>query len=136
VEHPPLPPREGKFDQANAYSGLERVLAPLMPSGLEAQDLSCRWAKRDPVADAEMLLKSAHLTMDAVMAETSVWKSRELERLEQTINSAEVGRGRAFRDLAYYRQMSGAWAREARQKVEDAEFEDVVPLPAGAKART
>jgi hypothetical protein len=124
--------------QANAYSGLERVLAPLMPNALEAQDLSCRWAKRDPVAvaEAEQLLKSAHLTMDAVMAETSVWKSRELERLERTIDSAEVARGRAFRDLAYYRQMSAAWAKDVRKKVEDAEYEDVVPPPAGAKART
>ncbi len=124
--------------QANAYSGLESVLAPLMANGLEAQDLSCRWAKRDPVAvaEAEQLLQSAGLTIDAAMAETSVWKSRELERLEHTIISAEVGRGRAFRDLAYYRQMSAQWARDVRQKVEDAEFEDVVPPPTGKKART
>ncbi len=123
--------------QANAYSGLERVLWPLMANRIEAEDLSCRWAKRDPVAVAEVekLLKSADLTMDAVMAETSVWKSRELERLEHTIASAEVGRGRAFRDLAYYRQVSAAWLRDACKNVEDAQFEDV-PLPATRKART
>ena len=76
------------------------------------------------------------LTMDAVMAETSVWKSRKLERLEETIAEAEVGRGRAFRDLAYYRQVSAARLRDGCKKVEDAEFEDIEPPPAARKART
>ena len=51
---------------------VERVLAPRLTSRVEPEDLSCRWAKRGAVPEAEKLFKSADLTMDAVMAETSV----------------------------------------------------------------
>ena len=122
---------------ASQYAGLEHVLTPLM-GRTEAEDLACRWAKRDPVAVAEVdqLLASTGLSMDAVMAETFAARIRELDCIEHMVASAERRRAEALRELARHREASAAALKDAIKKVEDAEYEDVEPQDALPKVRT
>ncbi len=122
---------------ASQYAGLERVLRPILGM-VEAEELSLRWVKRDPVAVAEVeqLLASANLTMHAVMAETFAARIRELDLIEHMIASAEARRAEALRELAHHREASARALKDAVKKVEDAEFEDVGPASAEPKVRT
>jgi hypothetical protein len=122
---------------ASQYAGLERVLTPIKGMA-EAENLSLRWAKRDPVAVAEVdqHLASAGLTMDAVMAETFAARLREIDCMEHMIASREARRAGALRELARHREASAARLKDATKKVEDAEYEDIEPHDAAPKPRT
>ena len=122
---------------ASQYAELESALTRITGMG-EAEDLCARWAKRDPVALAQVdqLLTSAGHSMDAVMAETFATKIRELDCMERMIASAEARRADALRELARYREASAARLKDAVKNVEDADYEDVDPHDAAPKART
>jgi hypothetical protein len=121
---------------ASQYTGLERVLSPLV--GVEAYKLSNEWAQRDPgaVTEVDKLLASAGLTIDAVMAEAFAARIRELDCIERMVASAEGRRAEALRELARHREASAAGLKDAIKKVEDAEFEEVEPQVALPKVRT
>jgi hypothetical protein len=123
--------------QASQYAGLERVLTPITGMA-EAEELSLRWAKRDPtaVAQVDQLLASAGLGMDAVMAETFAARMRELDCMERMIASREARRAEALRELARHREASAARLKDGIKKVEDAEYEDIEPQDAAPKPRT
>ena len=122
---------------ASQYAGLEHVLTPIIGM-FEAESLSLRWAKRDPVAVAQVdqHLASAGLTVDAVMAETFAARIREVDCIERMIASAEARRADALRELARHREASAAGLKAAIKKVEDAEYEDIQPQHAAPKVRT
>jgi hypothetical protein len=124
--------------QAAAFEGVKKIAASLISDGPfsvsdTAQDLSERWARREPKAlkEVESLLTSAGLTLDAVMAQTLALNLDDVERIERMISSAEARRNNALHEIDRRRSALGAALRaaiegaEGAETAEDAEFTDV-----------
>jgi hypothetical protein len=130
--------------QAAAFEGVKKIAASLIsddPFSVSdaAQDLSERWARREPKAlkKVDSLLTSAGLTIDAVMAQTLALNLDDVERIERMISSAEARRNNALHEIDRHRSALGAALRAAienAETAEDAEFTDVEPdaTPNGA----
>jgi hypothetical protein len=101
---------------ANAHNGLERILKPLS-DWQTADALSKAWARRDPKAIRQVgvMLASADLTMDAVMAETLAHELDKVERIDRMIMSAEARRNAVLREVATGTVRVSRRRRSARQ---------------------
>jgi hypothetical protein len=108
-----------------AHNGLVQILEPLS-DWASARALAKAWAKRDPgaIKEVDVLLASADLTMDAVMAQTLALKLDAVERIDRMIMSAEARRNAVLREVDRHRA-SVAQALRRAANVEDAQFEEV-----------
>jgi len=121
---------------ATAYKGVEKILAPLA-SYNAGQDLTKRWARREPKALKEVdgHLATAGLTMDAVMAETLALKLDVFERIDRMAASAEGRRNLIPREIDRHRATVVTAFCEVAQEGEDAEFEEIKSGAAKAETR-
>jgi hypothetical protein len=114
--------------RAKAHEGVREILAPF---GDEDDDdmnaLPDRWARGDPEARKEVgrLLKSAGLTVDAIVATTLAGNLDTVERIDGLLAAAEARRNKAFLEIDRHRQALGTAVRAAIQQVEDAEYKVV-----------
>ena len=120
---------------ACAHAGLMRVLKPLIGQ-TEAAELAQGWAKGGVAAKAAVArhLAAAHLTIDAVMAETLTVKLDQVERFEALIASGEARLAAALQEIDRHRKVC-AELLEAVDEIVEAEFSPVEPqkgLPGSA----
>jgi hypothetical protein len=125
------------------HEGLERLLLPLLDGGadgefvpfaarrphtdMDARDWAQRWMARDPeaIAKVDALLKTAGLTMDAVVARTLIANLGQIERLDRMIALAIQRREDMLRELDRRRASRADKQRRATDEVEEADFEIV-----------
>jgi len=112
---------------ACAHTGLRRVLTPLVGQ-TEAGQLSEAWAKGDVAAKTKVArhLAAAHLTIDAVTAETLALKLDQIERFEALIASGEARLAAALQEIDRHRDVC-AELLKAVDDIVDAEFSPVEP---------
>jgi hypothetical protein len=129
---------KAEFLNSSAHRGLRKVLDGLL-GWKEGQDLTARWAARNP--DAIKLvagsLTAAGMTMNTVMAQTLVASINEVERIDRLTAAAELRRNAMLREIADYRSGFAAQLRRATSDFEDAEFKVISSrpeLPAEASA--
>jgi hypothetical protein len=116
---------------SSAHRGLRKVLDALL-GWKESQDLTARWAGKDPDA-VKLVAKSlagAGMTMDTVMAQTLAASINEVERIDRLTAAAELRRNVMLHEIADYRAVFAAHLRRATSGIEDAEFKVVLPRPA------
>jgi hypothetical protein len=121
-----------------AHEGVRSIL--LQFDGINPIDMSRRWAAGDAGAAHEvaLLLASAGLTMDAVMAQTLRVRVAEIERIDRLVMAAEARRNVALRELDRHRASFAANLRRVTREVEDvedAEFAVVPPADVDEAAR-
>src|SRR5262249_821659 len=85
---------------AVAHEGLTKIVETVI-GWSDARDLAQAWATREPSAikQADELLGSAGLTMDAVMAQTLSLKLNDIERIDRMIATAEGRRNAILREV-------------------------------------
>ena len=117
---------KAEFLNSSAHRGLRKLLDGLL-GWKESQDLTARWAGRDP--DAVKLVASslaaAGMTMGTVMAQTLAASINEVERIDRLTAAAELRRNAVLREIADYRAVFAAHLRRATSDIEDAEFQVV-----------
>src|SRR5215470_2591213 len=116
---------------AVAHEGLRTILGPLIGWD-DARHLAEAWATREPSAikQADELLGSAGLTMDAVMAQALSRKLDDIERIDRMIATAEGRRNAILRDGDRHRTTWGQNLRRAAQQIEAAEIKVIETKPA------
>jgi hypothetical protein len=103
--------------RVRASEALYEVIEPL---DADAFELARGWFARDAaaVSRVERALKSAGLSMDAVMAATFRQEIEEIERIEAMIANAENRRGTALSEIECHR---ASFAEKLRGALEEAE---------------
>jgi hypothetical protein len=106
---------------ANAHKGLSAALDPLV-EWHEKKALVRDWTAREPEAikQVDQILKSAGLTMDAVMAQSLSIKIDDIERIDRMTALAEARRNAILREIDRHRQSHNL--RRAGHQVEDGQF--------------
>jgi hypothetical protein len=116
--------------RVRASNAVWDVLGPLVRN---AYDLAQKWHARDEAAvrTVDAALKSAGMSMDAVMAATLREEIDEIERIEAMIANTETRRGVGLREIERYRASFAEKLREALQSVEnsDPHAAGIVPQP-------
>jgi hypothetical protein len=115
---------------AVAHEGLRTILGPLI--GWEhARHLAKAWAAREPSAikQADELLGSAGLTMDAVMAQALSLKLNDVERIDRMIATAEGRRNAILREVDRHRTRWEQNVRQAAQQIEATEIRVIETKP-------
>ncbi len=113
---------------ANAHKGVEKVMRPFcMELGDSSEELARNWVAGDMTAAREVKrnLRSAGLTMDAVMATALALQLDSVERIERLIASSEARRIAILREVDRHRSALATTLQQAAQQIEDAEFEEV-----------
>jgi len=120
---------------AVAHEGLTKILETLI-GWSDARDLAQAWATREPSAikQADELLGSAGLTMDAVMAQTLSLKLNDIERIDRMIATAEGRRNAILREVDRHRTTWGQNVRRAVQQIEASEIKVIETKPAKKKS--
>ena len=108
---------------AVAHKGLSEILEPLI-GWTDARNLAEAWAARErsAIKQADELLASAGLTMDAVMAQSLSLKLNDIERIDRMIAAAEMRRNAILREIDRHRTTWGQELRRAAQQAEEAGF--------------
>ena len=108
---------------AVAHKGLREILEPLI-GWTDARNLAEAWAARErsAIKQADELLASAGLTMDAVMAQSLSLKLNDIERIDRMIAAAEMRRNAILREIDRHRTTWGQELRRAAQQAEEAGF--------------
>ncbi|HMF06873.1 MAG TPA: hypothetical protein VKE72_07665 [Methylocella sp.] len=108
---------------AVAHKGLSEILEPLI-GWKDARNLAEAWAARErsAIKQADELLASAGLTMDAVMAQSLSLKLNDIERIDRMIAAAEMRRNAILREIDRHRTTWGQELRRAAQQAEEAGF--------------
>jgi hypothetical protein len=108
---------------AVAHKGLREILEPLI-GWTDARNLAEAWAARErsAIKQADELLASAGLTMDAVMAQSLSLKLNDIERIDRMIATAEVRRNAILREVDRHRTTWGQELRRAAHQAEEAGF--------------
>ena len=108
---------------ATAHKWLKEALTPLV-GWSEADDLAKAWAARKASAlkRVEKILASAHLTMDAVMAQTLSLTLDDFERIERMIAMAESRRHVILHEIDWHRETLSHALRQVVQQVEDGQL--------------
>ena len=116
---------------AVAHEGLRTILGPLIGWD-DARHLAEAWATREPSAikQADELLGSAGLTMDAVMAQALSRKLDDIERIDRMIATAEGRRNAILREVDRHRTTWGQNLRRAARQIEAAEIKVIETRPA------
>lgn len=114
--------QKSELMNANMHQGLKIVLETLSPA--EADELTSSWSVRDDEAlqKIEEVLKTGHLSMDAVKAQTLVVIINDIERIDRMITASEMRRNVALRELERHRSVLARAMREATNVVEDADY--------------
>jgi len=116
--------------RVRASNAVWDVLGPLVRN---AYDLAQKWHARDEAAvrTVDAALKSAGMSMDAVMAATLREEIDEIERIEAMIANTETRRGVGLREIERYRASFAEKLREALESVEnsDPHAAGIVPQP-------
>ena len=121
---------------AVAHEGLRSILGPLI-GWEDARHLAETWATREPSAikQADELLGSADLTMDAVMAQTLSLSLDDIERIDRMIATAEGRRNAILREVDRHRTTWGQNVRRVQQ-IEASEIKVIETKPAKKKSAT
>jgi len=108
---------------AVAHKGLREILEPSI-GWTDARNLAEARAARErsAIKQADELLASAGLTMDAVMAQSLSLKLNDIERIDRMIAAAEMRRNAILREIDRHRTTWGQELRRAAQQAEEAGF--------------
>jgi hypothetical protein len=115
----------GDIDEETHDSDEETGGPDEMMGDLDNIALAKDWARRNPEAIKEVnrILSSAHLTMDAVMAQTLFNNIDHAERIERMSALAEARRNLVLREVDRHRATLGQDLRRTVRHIEDGKFQ-------------
>ena len=127
--------KAGLFN-ATVYRSLSKILRPLVDRDCSMPDseldeealfekyIEENWARRlpDAVKRVDQLLHQAHLSMDAVNAQTLSENVEGMERIERMLAALEARRNAILREMDRRRESLAQPLRRNNKQVDDAEF--------------